>query len=66
MARKRVRAKTVKSARRKASGKKTVVTKVNKVNSIKPIRGMYAYDVTTKAKKASGRRRKVRRRKKRR
>ena len=47
MTRKHVRAKNVKSARKKAGGKKTVVTKVNYIPGTKK-GGMKTYAVTTK------------------
>lgn len=51
MARKHVKAKNAKSARRKASGPRTVVTKVNYLpGSLKS--GMKTFDVTTKKRKS--------------
>ena len=47
MTRKHVKAKTAKSARKKAGGKNTVVTKVNYIPGSKK-GGMKTYDVTTK------------------
>ena len=50
MTRKRVRAKSAKSAKRKASGKRITVTKVNYIPGTKK-KGLKTYDVTTKKKK---------------
>ena len=50
MTRKHVRARNAKSARRKACGKRTVVTKVNMIPGSKS-KGMKTYDVTTKKRK---------------
>lgn len=50
MTRKHVRATSAKSARRKGSGKKTTVTKVNYLKGSKKGR-MKTYDVTTRKKK---------------
>ena len=50
MTRKHVRARTAKSAARKAGGKKTVVTKVNYLKGSKK-GGLKTYDVTTHKKK---------------
>ena len=50
MTRKHVRAKTAKSARNKAGGKLTVVSKVNYIPGTKS-GGMKTYDVTTHKKK---------------
>lgn len=47
MTRKHVRAKTAKSAKKKAGGKQIVVTKVNYIPGTKKS-GMKTYDVTTK------------------
>lgn len=50
MTRKRVRATSTKSAKKKATGKRTVVTKVNYIKGSKKDR-MKTYDVTTKKRK---------------
>jgi len=50
MTQKHVRARTAKSAARKAKGKKTVVTKVNYIKGTKK-GGKKTYTVTTKKKK---------------
>jgi len=50
MTRKHVRAKTAKSAKNKAGGKQTVVSKVNYIPGTKKS-GMKTYDVTTHKKK---------------
>lgn len=50
MTRRRIRARSGKSARRKAGGKLTTVTKVNYIAGTER-KGMRTYDVTTKKKR---------------
>ncbi len=50
MTQRRIRARTAKSARRKASSKNTTVTKVNYIKGSKK-KGQGTYSVTTKRKK---------------
>lgn len=51
MTQRRVSARSATSARRKAGGPRTTVTKVNLVNGLSPRKGMKSYAVTTKKKK---------------
>lgn len=64
MARKRIRAKSAASARRKGTGKETVVTKVNYIIGSRR-KGVGTYSVTTKQRRHKAPRRRHRRHRKR-